>query len=432
VGKVSKVRQVIVGNSAAGLSAIKAIREVDQSCPITLISAESCDAYSPVLLTYYLSGRISREGLFIADSDSYKINKVKTIFGNKVIGLDPSKQTVYLEDGGRVEYDNLLIATGASPITLGNGLKNVVSLRTVEDTERILELGGRAKEAVIVGSGLIGLQAGDSLCKKGVRPTFVEWAEQVFPENIDTDCAAIVQQEIESQGIPVFLGKRVKEVRERGEKTIVISDAGDEWVADMVIVGIGLRPNIQFAKDSGIKVNRGVLVDELMRTNISNIFAAGDVAEGENLVTGEREVLANWNNATKQGRIAGLNMADYQQRFEGGLKENVTTVFGLTIAAMGLARALKNSGLEELRFTDSKKKVYRKILLSDNKIVGAILLGRTEDAGIIGNLIRTRLDISPWKDRLAKIPLNLREILLPLTGIESLTYGFRSQKEGGK
>jgi len=412
------VRQVVIGNSAAGLSAIKAIREFDCLCPVTLISAENCQAYSPVLLTYYLGGRISRDDLFIVDGDFYKRHDIKTMFGSKAIGLDALKQMVHLEDGKVVEYDNLLIATGASSMSLndsGTGLANVLSLRTIEDTERILTLAKKAKEAIIVGTGLIGLQVGDALIKKGIKPTFVEWAEHMFPENVDADCASILQREIESQGIPVFLGKRVKEVKQRGEKAVVVSDSGEEWIADIVVVGIGLKANIRFLNGSGVKVSRGILVDEQMRTNIENIFAAGDVSEGENLVTGKKEVLATWGNAVKQGRIAGLNMAGHQQRFEGGLKEGVTSVFGLTIATLGLSRASADNGLEELRFLDPERKVYRKILLADNTVVGAILLGKTGDAGIIENLIRNRIDVSSWKDGMARTPLNMRDRFYAIT-----------------
>jgi len=414
---MGRARQVIIGNSAAGLSAIKAIREVERLCPITLISAENCQAYSPVLLTYYLSDRMVRDDLFIVDDDFYKRNQIKTMFGSKVIGLDALKQMVHLEDGKVVEYDNLLIATGASPMSLdgsGDRRANVLPLRTIEDTERILTLAKKAKEAVIVGTGLIGLQVGDALIKKEIKPTFVEWAEHMFPENVDADCASILQREIEAQGISVFLGKRVKEIKQRGEKAVVISDSGEEWIADIVVVAIGLKANIRLLNSSGVKVKRGILVDERMRTNIENIFAAGDVAEGENLVTGKKEVLATWGNAVKQGRIAGLNMAGHQQRFEGGLKEGVASVFGLTIATLGLSKASEDNGLEELRFLDHEQKVYRKILLDDNKVVGAILLGKTGDAGIIGNLIRNRVDISPWKDEMARTPLNLRKRFLPI------------------
>ena len=156
-------------------------------------------------------------------------------------------------------------------------------------------------------------------------------------------------------------------------------------------------------------------MDEQIRTNIENIFAAGDVSEGENLVTGKREILPTWSNACRQGRIAGLNMAGFQQRYEGGLRETITTVFGLTIAAVGLPKAPEEDGLMELQFSDPESKVYRKVLLADNRIVGAVLLNRTKDAGILGSLIRNGKDISLWKEGLAKTPFDMKKRLLSVT-----------------
>lgn len=411
---MSNTRQVIIGNSAAALAAIRAIREVDSFCPITVISAEDCVAYSPVLLTYYLGGRIPRENLFIVDDGFYKRNGVSAVLGSRVVALDLSEQVVRLENDSRVRYDNLLICTGATPISLigpGANQDNVLTLRTIEDTERVAQLAQKTREAVIVGAGLIGLQTAEALFLRRIKPTIVEWAAQVFPENIDADCAAIVREGIESCGIPVCLGKRVSEIKSQNGKAAVISDSGEIWTGDMVVVGVGLRPNSQFARDGGVEVNRGILVDEFMRTNIGNVYAAGDVSEGMDMLSGERAVLATWSNACRQGRIAGLNMAGCKQEYEGGIRETITTILGMTVASIGLSHAGNDSGLDEIKFSDPVTKVYRKILLADNRIVGAVLLKRAGDAGIIGNLIRNKTDVSQWKDKMARTPLTMRELL---------------------
>ena len=411
------MRQVIVGNSAAALSAIKAIREVDSSCPITLISRERYNAYSPVLLTYYLRGSLSRDDLFIVDSDFYKTMRVETILGSRAIAVDPSQQTVHLENGKIVEHDNLLIATGASPIGLdspGNSAGNVFSVRTVEDAEGILSCAKTAKSVVVIGGGLIGLQVSDALFKEVGRLTIMEWSGQLLPESIDAKCAGIIQREIESRGISVILGRKVARINKKGKKAVVISDSGEEVTADLVVISIGLRPNIQLVRNSGIEVNRGILVDEQMRTNVKNIFAAGDVSEGENLVTGKKEVLPTWTNACRQGRIAGLNMAGYEQRYEGGIRETIATLFGLTIAAIGKAKTSKDDETE-LHFYDPDRMSYRKILIANDRIVGAVLLSKTVDVGILGNLIRNRRNILPWKEEIAKVPLDMRKVLLQST-----------------
>jgi len=408
-----KVRQVILGNSAGGLNAIKAIREVDKSCLITIISAENCNAYSPVLLSYYLKGEISRGSLFIVDSSFYRMNNIETKFGIRAIGVDVSRQAVQLENGTEVEYDNLLVATGASPVNLvgpEEKLDNVFVLRTIGDTERILECAKIAKEVVLIGCGLVNLEILDALFREGVRFTLVELTRQVLYGSVDADCAAIIKKEIESHGISVLLGERVTGISKRGKKAIVTLGSSQELVADMVIVGIGVRPNTQFLSNSGVKVNRGILVNELMQTNIHNIFAAGDVCEGKELTTGKREILPNWFNACEQGRIAGSNMAGNQQRYEGGLRDTIVTIFGLTVASVGLPEA-SDSNVTEMVFSGTDKRTYRKILLADNRVVGITLLGRTREAGLLRNLLRKRQDISLWKQKLLKNELDIRELL---------------------
>lgn len=415
ISGVSKKRQVIIGNSASGLNAIKAIREVDRACPITLISAENCNAYSPVLLTYYLKGLRTRDELFIVNSDFYRMNDIKVLFGNKAIIINPLQQIVYLDNRMKVNYDNLLVATGASSLIMGSSndrFDNIFTLRTIDDAEKILECAKTSKEIIIIGAGLIGLQTADALSGKNVNLTIIELAEGVLPETIDAGSAQIIREVIEAHGVSVLLGERVEEIKKAGKKSIVILNSGKELIADMVVVGIGLKPNMQLTENSGIKINKGILVDELMQTNINNIFAAGDVSEGENLVTGGKEILPNWINACKQGRIAGLNMAGCKMKYEGGVKGAITTIFGLTIAVLGLSKSLERDGVEELCFSEPTKKRYRKILFSGNRIVGVVLLNKTDDAGILGGLIRNKKDIALWKEKIAQTPLDIREVLL--------------------
>jgi len=410
-----KLRQVIVGNGGAALSAIKAIRKEGQSCDILLISAENCNAYSPVMITYYLSRRISKGQLFIADSNFYKQNDVVTIFGDKAVGLEPSKQTLHLESGRQVAYDNLLIATGASPKSLeGEHLEatNIISLRTMLDVEKISELTETAREVIIIGGGLVGLQIADALYKEGIKLTIIEGFERILFRNFDGACAETIQRKMESRGVSILCGTGVRRAKKEGEKVVVISDSGQEFKGDMVIVCMGVDPNIGWLRNSSVRVNRGILVDEFMRTSFENIFAAGDVTEGNEVVTGQTEVLPGWGMACIQGRIAGLNMAGCQVRYAGRLIENTATLFGLTAASIGLISATAGKGLEELQFSDSQRGIYRKILLAENRIMGTILLGMTEDAGVFKNLIMNKVDVSPWKEQIARAPLNLRSLVI--------------------
>lgn len=404
-------KQVIIGNSAAGLSAISAIRSIDGSCPITVISAENCMAYSPVLLTYYIAQKIGRDDLFIADDRFYREHNVKTIFGDRAVGIDPAQQTVYLEDDTKLEYDNLLIATGASakyPTKESSKIPRILTVRTIEDAERIIRLSKDAQEIVVLGAGLISMQVANALAlaKKGIKLTFVVGSRYILSQNIDDGCAAILQKRLESQGVSFLFGRNAESFKEKNNKVWIVTDRGEDLFADLVVVGKGVTPNIDWIKETGVKVGRGVIVDEYMLTNIENVFAAGDVAEAMHLISGKRQVIATWPNACIQGRVSGLNMAGYPEKFDGGLNSNVTNIFGLTLATVGLCRAT-DGNFEEIKYADEEREIYRRFLLSDNRIAGAVLLSRVADAGIIRNLIENKTDVTPWKDRLTKSLLNV-------------------------
>ena len=412
---MEKIRQVIVGNSAAGINAIRAIRESNRPCDIVLVSAEKCNAYSPVMITHYLSGEISVEQMFIVDSHFYEENDVETIFGDKAIGLEPSKQIVHLESGMKVTYDNLLIATGTSPRSLpGEPIEasNVLSVWTLGDAEKVSELAKKAREIIVIGGGLIGLQVADALCKDGVQLTILESLGQILSRNADADCAKIIQDEMESRGVSILCSVNVTGIENRGEKAVVILDSDQELAADMVIINIGVDANIGWLQGSGIRVNRGVLVDEFMRATFGNIFAAGDVTEIRNVVTGQTDVLPGWGAACIQGRVAGANMVGQPETYPGSLMENITTLFGLPLATVGLVRATDGYSTEEIQFSDPQQIMYRKILVGENRIVGAILLGMAEDAGVIRNLILNKVDVSIWKDEIAKTPMELRNLFI--------------------
>jgi NAD(P)H-nitrite reductase large subunit len=341
---------------------------------------------------------------------------VEVTLGSKAIGVDISGQTVRLEGVREIGYDNLLIATGASPIQLDGSekLSNVFSVRNIEDAERILQCAKTASQIIVIGAGLISLQVCDALFKKGVKVTVIEALGQVLPESVDVECASLIQKQIESYGISVLLRKRVKRIGKEGKKVVVILDLDEELIADMVVVGVGVRPNIELVSGSCIEVDKGILVDESMRTNVGNVFAAGDVSEGMDVVTGKRDFIPTWGNACRQGRIAGLNMGGCEERYIGGLRETITSIFGLTVGSVGLCKTPGNSGVKEVRFLDSKKRTYRKIMFADNKMVGAVLLGGTKEIGILANLIRNGRDISHWNGGMAKVPLDMRRILLSM------------------
>ena len=388
-------RHVILGNSAAALSAIKAIRDNDSNSEITLISAENLYAYSPVLLTYYVSNKIKRKDIFLADQRFYQDYCVDLILGNKATGVDPDNQQVKLADGGIVGYDKLLIATGSSPKRLGikgEDEEGVFTLKTMDHADKLVKRSARMKKVVIIGGGLIGLQVANALFKDGRKITIVIGSKQPLSQNVDPSCAENVCQGIMDCGMLILFESNPISIKRVKKKLIVELNSDRNLKADAVVIGKGVNPNMQLVQESGIEVNRGILVDDFMRTNIPNVFAAGDVAEGMNLITGERQVIATWPNACSQGNTAGINMAGGESKFSG-LNGNVCSLMGRTVASVGVTRP-ENDDYEEVVYRDTGKGLYRKLVWNKrDEIVGAILMGKAEDIGIITNFIRCRVKI---------------------------------------
>jgi len=406
-------RLVIIGNSAAGLSAVKTIREKGCSCPVTMVSAEECNAYSPVLLTYYLAGKIQRESMFITNEKFYQDYGVKTIFGKRAVGIDVSRQVVQLEDSREIEYDSLLIATGSSPRMPGNiddkAGEYIAGLRSIEDADRIIKFCTTGKEVIVIGAGLISLQIISALAGKGAKFTVIDILAQILSQNMDSDCAAIVERRIrEEKQVKFLLGESINKIQRKNGGIFVALDSGKELTAGGVIVGIGVVPNINWLKDSSILLNKGILVDDHLRTNFEEIYAAGDVCESKNIITKNPGVIPNWYNACEQGRIAALNMLGYKEKYAGALNGNITGIFGLIIATVGLSK-LPDEVSEELKIVDPARGIFRKFIIREDKLLGATLMGTKndiEDIGIIRNLVENSRDISQFKDYLANFKLN--------------------------
>jgi NAD(P)H-nitrite reductase large subunit len=395
MGSFKVYKHVIIGNSAAAVSGIKAIRKNDSRSCITLISAENYCAYPPVLLTYYISQKVTRKNLFLVGHNFYKDYQVNPIFGIKATKVDAANQLVLLADGREVEYDNLLIATGSQPRPLGiegENLQGIFTLKGLEDADEIIESSGHMKEIVFVGGGLISLQTADALFRKDKKITLVVGSKQLLSQNLDADYAKIVTGGIEKFGLTILFETNVINVVYVKNKLKLELSSGKSIDADTIIVGKGVTPNIQLVKKSGIAINKGIIVDENMRTNVPNVFAAGDVAEGPNVVSGEKEVIATWRNACLQGRTAGINMAGGSSKFLG-LNGNISSFFGRMVAWVGITKP-ENKNFEDISHTDQAKGLYRKIIFNErDEIVGAILLGRVDDIGVFSNLIRNRVKI---------------------------------------
>jgi NAD(P)H-nitrite reductase large subunit len=411
---------VILGASAAGLTAIDAIRQRDRDGRITLISKEPGPAYSRVALPYILSKEKDLRQITLQDDGYFAANSVETIFGTGASGLDAANKTVHLEDpdgrGGRtVAYDKLLIATGSTssvPPVEGIDAADVCYHWTLADTQKLEAQMANAKSCFVIGAGFISLLTVSALIKVAdLKYTVVEMADQVMPQLVDEPGGRALERAMRGKGIEVILGDQVSAIEgagdsgsgfqpgdEDGGRYTITLTSGATHHADMIVCGTGVRPNIDFLAGSGLDTGRGILVNERQETNVPDVYAAGDCAEGLDFLSGERVVHAIWPTAIDQGRVAGANLAGDDQTYPGSLSWNVTELFGLTMASVGEFR--EKPGWEPIVFRNDAANTYRKLLLEDGRIVGAVVIGHAshvQDLGVVQAMMRRRTDVSRWR-----------------------------------
>lgn len=390
---------VIIGNSAAGLSALSRFRSIDQESQITLVSAESATAYSRVLLPYYLRRKIPHEKLFIRRPEDYERLSVKTVFGVEVRHVDPESHTLTLEDGRTIGFDRLLIATGSRPLlppVEGLAGANVYHLWTLSDTEQLDSLFRPGRRVLVIGSGFIALQAAWVAQQRGLKVAVFELLPRIMPTVLDERAAALLHQKIEEHGVEVRVGIHTEAV-ERTIKGVLRVQAKNHHPLDidLVIVGAGVRPNTELLDGSPVKTDRGIPVNEYMETNVPGIYAAGDVARGPTAFGETHQTHALWPTAVEHGRIAGANMAGQRAPYQGSLNMNVTEMFGITVASMG--KFVKDEGLTSHVIDETGQSRYVKIILREGIPIGAVALGGAEDTVILGRL-------RPWIRNQRRLP----------------------------
>jgi nitrite reductase (NADH) large subunit len=390
---------VIIGNGAAGLSALSRFRAIDRDSQLTLISAEGGTAYSRVLLPYYLRRKIPYENLFIRRPEDYKELGVRPEFGMRVSRVHPETHSLTLEDGRSIGFDRLLIATGSRPFLPpieGLAGTNACHLWTLRDTEQLDTLFQPGRRALVLGSGFIALQAAWAAQQRGLQVTVYELLPRIMPTILDERAAALLRQRVEEHGVEVRTAIQTERV-DRSKTGVLTVHAKNHppLEVDLIIVGAGVRPNIEFLAGGPIRTDRGILIDEYMQTNVPGIYAAGDVARGPTSFGETHQTHALWPTAVEHGKIAGENLAGRRIPYQGSLNMNVTEMFGITVASMG--KFLEQKGLSSYLVRNSGPSRYFKIVLREGVPVGAVALGGAEDAVILGRL-------RPWIRNRRRLP----------------------------
>jgi NAD(P)H-nitrite reductase large subunit len=406
------MKHVIIGNSAAGISATETIREHDEYADITIISDEPHNAYSRIFVPKYIGGQAIFKDLLMRKEGFYDEIRARAILGVKVEHVLVKEGKIELSHGKRVNFDNLLIFSGASPNIPnipGVDLEGVSGLRTVDDANKILQRLERKRSVVIIGGGLVGIKAAEALLNKGVRITIVVSSGNIFSQRLDVGGSNIIQREMESQNVHVRLNSNATEIiGKKGVEGIQL-DSGDRIECGLVIIGKGVSPNVNFLYSTGVEINRGVIVDSNQRTNFPNVFAAGDVAEAFDIAREEHSLNQMWANAVSQGRAAGLNAVGREWTYEGSLALNTGVFFGVPVAAVGMTKL--DNGIYEEEVLYSNRNVYRKIIGHKGRIVGALLVGDVSGMGVFHFLIRQRGKVEEFRGFLGRRKLSYPHIL---------------------
>lgn len=404
---------VIVGGSAAGINAIEAIRSADKEGRITLISDEEFPLYSRCLITYFIAGKLTEDKLKYRSSDFYEKQRVNALLGVRATKLAPEERKLILDNGKEISYDKLLIATGASPKMVevpGSGKEGIFGLRTYRDAQLINGRLDKVNRVSVLGGGLIGLRAAYSFHARNKEVKVIVKSNQVLSQMLDRGAANFVRRKIEQKGIQVMTGLAAVEFLGGKEVTDLVLDDGRRLDCELVVVGKGVRPNLKLVKDTEIKTDYGIIVDDYLQTNLPNIYTAGDVAQAKDLITGQSAINALWPCAVAQGRVAGLNMVGKKLKYDGSMAMNSIEFFGLPVISMGITRP-KEKEYEQLIKEDEKNFVYKKVVLKENRLCGMILVNSIEQAGVMGILMRKKVDISPIKMMLLEDRFDFAKIL---------------------
>ncbi|GHO85450.1 FAD-dependent oxidoreductase [Dictyobacter formicarum] len=414
---------LVIGNGIAGITAAETLRQEAPQATIGVISEDAHPVYFRPALKDYLAGRVVEEKLWARPTNYYQSQRIHFL-AEKVIRIQPEQHTVLLQSGGQVKYEKLLLASGARPAHLtcpGIDLAGVFTLRSVKDYQAIIERLPSARRVVVCGSGTLALETVETLrhCEHQVSHLIRKCL--LWSEVLDATASDLVLQEESRDGVDVQLETEITEIiGSRGQVSAVKTSRGERIACDLVLVAIGVKPNIDYAQASGLRCRRGLLVDEQMRTSARDIYAAGDVVETIIPGTQRARVIGQWYPSIQQARAAAysmLNILDTSRPFQADTFYNATFLYGLPFASVGLTN---DKGYREL-VAEPQPRSYRKVLLCDGVPVGMLALGdrkhtlafkRAIDyqvnlASVASSLMKEDFDLAAYLDRLKVPPLQL-------------------------
>ncbi|MGP8050916.1 MAG: NAD(P)/FAD-dependent oxidoreductase [Desulfobaccales bacterium] len=385
---------LIIGGSSAAMSAVEAVRSRDTGTPITIISKEKCLPYTPTILPYLIKNKISGGNLFFRRESFYKDNNIELILGEEVVRINPEDRSVFTKSRRSFSFGKLLIASGAFPVKLplsGAEDERVVSLRTIEDAEKIKSLARLGKKATILGSGLVGMQLAEIFCENGLQVVVIEAEGQILPRNFDIPCATAIEGIFTARGVEISTSRRAVSLEPAKDHISVCLDDGRVVDSDFVISAVGTRPVIKLTAGSGIACNQGILVDDSMRTSCPDIYAAGDVAEASGFF-GEGKILNQLlPDAVEQGRIAGLNISGADVTYTGGISMTTFNFFESTSFSIGNLYDAPSASSVYLDSSPERRSYGKLVFDRESRLTGALFLNAKVSITLLANYIRRRI-----------------------------------------
>jgi nitrite reductase (NADH) large subunit len=389
------MQYIIIGNGVSGTTAAANIRKFDTDGKIIIISDETYPFYSRIRLPQFLCNDVDEKGLLIKKEEWYGENKIDLILNTQVTDIDTSEKKVKTSDNLSIRYDRLLIATGSVssvPPIPGAEKKGVFTLRTLNDAIAIKEFAKKSHHIVLIGGGVLGLEAGNALRKSGKSTSVVEFFPRLLPRQMDPAGAEILKAQLEKAGFRFYLGAESKEIVGGDSVEALILKDGTRIDCDMILISAGIRCNALLAKKLSLPLEKGVIVNDRMETGIPDVYAAGDIVQHKGIFYGI------WAAAEKQGEVAGINMAGGNAEYQGTTVSNTLQVAGIDICAAGEIDA--EGQKEAIVFRDTDNYVYKKIVLDENRIAGVILYGDIKDRLKLIKAMEAGRDVGEIRDEL--------------------------------
>jgi len=407
------MRHVIIGSGPAGVVAAETLRKTDPAAEITLLCGEGEPPYSRMAIPYLLKGEIDEAGTHIRkDANHYDRLRISLV-QDRAQAIDTAGRAVDVGNGRSLPYDRLLIATGSRPSREripGIDLPGVHACWTLQDARAIIARARPGTHIVQMGAGFVGCIIMEGLLSRGVDLTILVRSGYMVRRMMNPTASALIQRWCEAKGVKILTRTQPKALSVNGGALRVDLGEGRALPADVYLSVVGVDPNLDFLAGSGIEIGQGILVDANLQTSVPGVYAAGDVAESTDCLTGKRQLNAIQPNAAEQGRIAALNMAGRPARFKGSFVFNVLTTLGLVSSSFGEWQGV--SGGESAEVLDESRYRYLNLQFDGDRLIGANCVGFSEHVGALRGLIEGRLRLGAWKQRLLNEPAQIMKAYL--------------------